>query len=115
MEEDSGMLMSSVAINVHLCGQEWGKGGQWGLSKETKNKAVDSERGTGKGGNPQLRTKSQNSSKKVFFTFSNTTHANSFMYVLTMLLVLKKIYSLVCRLKINHVMEIRNMYLFLAQ
>jgi hypothetical protein len=43
--EDSGMLMSSVVINVHMCWQDGGKRGQWGLIKGTENEAVDFETG----------------------------------------------------------------------
>jgi hypothetical protein len=57
-------------------------------------------------------------SKRVsFFPFINTTHAINIMYMLVVLHVFKKIYSLLCRLKINPVTENRNMLysLFLAQ
>jgi hypothetical protein len=29
-EEDLGMLMSSVVVNVCMCGREGAKGGSWG-------------------------------------------------------------------------------------
>jgi hypothetical protein len=56
--EDSGMLMSSVVINVHMCWQDGGKRGQWGLIKGTKNEAVDFEHGASKTESSQLRTNS---------------------------------------------------------
>ncbi len=37
------------------------KRGQWGLGKGTKNGAVDSEHGAGKGGSLRLHTKSHHS------------------------------------------------------
>jgi hypothetical protein len=44
IEEDSGILMSSLVVNVHMCGQEREKKGQRGPSKGTQNEAVNSER-----------------------------------------------------------------------
>jgi hypothetical protein len=48
-EKDLGMPMLSVVVNVHMCGQERGKRGQWELGKGTKNGAGDSEHETRKG------------------------------------------------------------------
>ncbi len=51
-EEDSGMVMSSVVVNVQMCEGGGGGGekrGPWGLGKGTKNVAVDSEQRDNKG------------------------------------------------------------------
>ncbi len=85
-----------------------------GLRKRTKNVAIDSEHGANKGGSSYLHTKRHHSKKEGYFYTYNTTHAKSIMCVLAVLHVYK-IYSLLCRLKINQVTENRNMYLFLAQ
>jgi hypothetical protein len=61
MEEDSGMLMSSVVIKVHMCGWEGEKRGAMGLSKRTKNGAVGFEQGASKGKSLQLCTKCHHS------------------------------------------------------
>jgi hypothetical protein len=49
MKEDLCMFMLSVVINSQMHGWEGGKWGQWGLSKGTRNGAVDSEHGASKG------------------------------------------------------------------
>ncbi len=42
--KDSGKLMSSVVVNVHMCGQEGEKKGAMGVEQGgTKIEAVDSE------------------------------------------------------------------------
>ncbi len=49
-EEDSGMLILSVVVDVHMCECEGEKtNGHWGLSKRLKNGALDSEHGASKG------------------------------------------------------------------
>jgi hypothetical protein len=54
MEEDWGMLMSSVYIVITCVGRNKGKSGQWGLGNGTRNGAVDSEHGASKGRGSQL-------------------------------------------------------------
>jgi hypothetical protein len=58
------MLILSVVANVHMREQEKRKTGQLGLSKATKNGAVDYEHGACKGGSSQLCTKATIPSKK---------------------------------------------------
>jgi hypothetical protein len=58
MEEDLGMLMSSLVIYVHTCWQEREKKGVTGVSKGTKNEAVDSEHEASKDRGSQLCIKS---------------------------------------------------------
>ncbi len=60
-------LVFSRSANVHMREQEKRKTGQLGLSKATKNGAVDYEHGTSKGGSSQLCTKATIPSKKVIF------------------------------------------------
>ncbi len=55
-EEDSGILISSAAVNAHKCEWEREKRGQWGLSKGTEIEAVVSEHGASKGGSSPLCT-----------------------------------------------------------
>ncbi len=50
--------MSSVAVNVCMCGWEGRKMWQWRMGKEAKNRAVDSEHVVSKDGSSHLRTKS---------------------------------------------------------
>jgi hypothetical protein len=57
-DEDLGMLMSSVVVNVHMFGLEGVKKGAMGLSEGTKNGAVDSTHGASKDIGLQLCTKS---------------------------------------------------------
>ncbi len=77
-EEDLGMLMSSVVVNVHMCGREEGKRG---LGKGTRNGPVDSEHGAS-----FFVQRATIPSKRVpFFKFINTTHANNIVYMLAML------------------------------
>jgi hypothetical protein len=55
-EEELNMLKSSVLHNLHLLAGQGGKGGQVGLCKGPKSRAVDSEHGASKGGSSQLCT-----------------------------------------------------------
>jgi hypothetical protein len=67
-EEDSGMLLLSVAINFLMCGPEGGKG-----SKGDKNGTVDSEQGwkfASSYKEPPFQI-----SRGYIFTFINITHA----------------------------------------
>ncbi len=49
-----------------------------------------------------------------FYIYKHHT-CNNIMYLLAILYILRNIYSLFCRLKINHMMEIWNMRLFFAK
>jgi hypothetical protein len=77
-QEDSGMLMSSVVVNVHKCGWEGGKKGAVRLGKGTKNGAVDSKRGACKCGSSLLRRKPSFQLRGYLFSIDKHNTCNSY-------------------------------------
>jgi hypothetical protein len=88
-------------------------GGSKRCSWTRENEAVDSQHGTGVGGNLQPRTKSYCPTSKVFFICFITTHTLILYVALKMLVLKTSIFSL-CRLKINHLMDLQDVRLFLG-
>ncbi len=88
-----------------------GKGGKKGAGKGAKKGKLTLSMGPA---NAEVRffiERATIPSKRVsFFPLINTTHAINIMYMLVVLHVFKKIYSLLCRLKINHMTENQNMF-----
>jgi hypothetical protein len=98
-----------------MCWREGGKREQWRLVKGTKKGQLTLSMGPARVEIHFFVQRATIPSKRViFFTFIQITYANNIVYMLAMLYVVK-IYSLLCRLKINHLTEIWNMRLFLAQ
>jgi hypothetical protein len=70
------MLMSSVVVDVRICGQKGRQRGGMGAEQGTKNRAVDFECGASKGRSLQLRSKNHHSKEEGYlFTSVNATHA----------------------------------------
>ncbi len=81
-EEESDMLMSSMMVNVHMCGGV-GEKGVFGVRQGADNGAVDLEHGTSMGRRSHSHTKGNHSKSRglFFYAYQFTTHALDIVYV----------------------------------